>query len=174
MQEINIVSLLSGYSADIVVGAVVACLSAFILKSFFKNSTKFYMLVSFVCAAVITALIGYFAIGSEIVESVSAGLTAGALAIILTAFIKRFAFTDDDELKKELEKLLSGIILSENLEEVVNQVIEGLSKNKAVDKSMIKGLLEDVFDGKTDEKTLVYLTDFIYDLLKAKDEDFKE
>lgn len=171
MQEINVISLLSGYSADVIVGAVIACLSTLVLKLFFRKNTKFFMFVSFVSAAAITALISCFAIGSGIVESVSGGLTAGALAILLTAFIKRLAFTDDDELKKNLEKLLSTIILSDNLDEVVNEVIERLVNDKTVDKRAIKSLLGEVVESKTDEETLDNLTDFIYDLIKKDNKD---
>ena len=170
MQELNIVSLLTKFSADVVVGAVIACVCALILKIFFKNSTKVYMLCAFVCATAITAVVDYFALEREIVESISCGMTAGALAIILIAFIGKFAFSDEEELKKNLEKLLSGIILSENVEDVVNEVIERLLHDKTVDKTMIKEIIGDLMEDKTDEVTLNALTDLIYDLLRPDKE----
>ena len=169
MQEFNVVSLITKFSADVVIGAVVACVCTFLLKSFFNRSTKFYMLLSFVFAMAITALINFFALKEEIVESLYGGITAGALAMILTVFIKKFAFSDDDDLKSDLEKLLSGIILSGNLEEVVDDIIKKITDSKAPERAEVKKILKDVLENDTDEKTLDALTDFICDVLNIGD-----
>lgn len=170
MQEINIVSLLTKFSADVIVGAVIACACALLLKFFFKNSLKFYMLVSFVCALAATFLLNYFAMGREAVESLSGGITAGALAIILTAFIKKFAFTDAEELKKNLEKLLSTIVLSDNLDEVIDDLLKKITDDKAVKKTEIKAILKDCLEDGVDEATLNILTDFLCNALNVDEE----
>ena len=173
MQEINVVSLLTKFSADVVVGAVVACVCALFLKMFFKNSFKFYMLVSFACALAVTFLLNFFALGREVVESLNGGITAGALSIILTVFIKKFAFTDDEELKKNLEKLLSTIVLSDNLDEVVDDLLKRITESKTVKKAEIKSVLKDCLEDGVDDPTLDILTDFLCNALnigEKKDE----
>ena len=171
MQDINVVSLLTKFSGDIVVGAVVASLCALVLKRLVKSSMLFFLAVAFVCAFSITFLLKYLVLKYTVVDSLSGGFTAGALALVLTAFIKRFAFTDKEELKSGLEKLLSSIILSKKLDDVVNEVIDGLINNKCVEKGQIEKVLKDCLEGETDEKTIRYLTDFVYDLMKAKNDD---
>lgn len=50
-------------------------------------------------------------------------VASGTLSVTITAFIKRFAFLESDDIKTSLQKLLSSIILSDKLDEVVDEII---------------------------------------------------
>lgn len=173
MQDFNVVSLLTKFSGDVIVGAVVACVCALIVKKFFHSATKFLMILSFVCAFVLTFVIDRFAFALDAAESASGGVTAGALALTLTAFLKRTAFSDDKALKNEIEKLLSSIILSGNIDGVIDDILKKIKDNPQIDKNMIRSLLKDCFEGETDEKTLDILTDIVVGALGIIDSDDK-
>lgn len=161
MQEYNVVSLLTKFSGDVVIGAVVACVFAIAVKKISKTAAKILLAVAFVCAFAITCLLDYFVFSRSPSDCISGGMTAGALASVLTAFVRKTAFTDKETLKADIEKLLSSIILSDKLDGVVDGIIEKIKNSKAVEKEQIRALLKDCLDGGTDDITLDALTDLI-------------
>ena len=171
MQDINIFSLLTKFSGDVIVGAAVACNCAAVVRKFFHSATKSLMGVAFVCAFALTSLIDYFAYDYILTEALSGGITAGALAITLTAFIKHLAFSDEKSLKNDIERLLSSIILSDKLDAVVDDILTRIRENDAVDKNQIRSLLKECLEGDIDDNTLNALTDLVSDALGLKEKE---
>ena len=165
MQDIDIFSLLTKFSGDVIVGAAVACICAAVVKKFFHSATKALMGVAFVCAFALTFIIDYFAFSYALTEALSGGVTAGALAITLTAFIKHLAFSDQKELKNDIEKLLSSIILSDEIDAVVDDILTRVKENTAVSKNQIRSVLKECLDKNVDDTTLNALTDLVCDAL---------
>ena len=174
MDDINIFSLLQKFSGDVVAGAGVACVCAFLVKKFFHSATKALMGVAFVCAFALTFFIDYFTYDYILTEALSGGITAGALAITLTAFIKHLAFSDKKSLKDDIEKLLSSIIISDNLDSVVDDILTRIKENDAVTKTQIRTVLKECLDKEADEATLNALTDLVCDALGLYEKEEKK
>ena len=119
MQEFNIVRLLSDCSFDCIIGAGIACVIIFVFKRFLKASTKICLGLAFIIGAAATASISAFLLKESAEVAATKAVTAGGVAAGLTAFMKKFAFTDKEELKSNIEKLLSSIVLSDELDKVV-------------------------------------------------------
>lgn len=160
MQEFNVVRLLSDCSFDVLIGAFTASAVIFCLKRFLKASTKICLGLAFIIGATITAAISFFLIKESGEIAATKAVTAGGVSAVLTAFLKKFAFTDTAELKANIEKLLSSIVLSDELDKVVDEIIERILE-KGCDSSEIKSVILENLSEDVDDESLDKVCSFI-------------
>ncbi len=173
MQEFNILKILNEFSIEIVIGAVIACILSLIIKKYFSFSHKFLLLIAFAIGSALTFFISAVIIKNANFESLQQAIISGGVAIILTAFSKKFAFTDKDDLKQGIEKLLSSITLSGELDKVVDSIIEKIVTSNEVEKTQIKSILKDCLNDDIDEADLDALSNFILTSILGKKQNKK-
>lgn len=160
MQEFNIVRLLSDCSFDCIIGAGIACVIIFVFKRFLKASTKICLGLAFIIGAAATASISAFLLKESAEVAATKAVTAGGVAAVLTAFMKKFAFTDKEELKSNIEKLLSSIVLSDELDKVVDEIIVKIL-DKGCGSDEIKSVILDNLSEDIDDESLDKVCAFI-------------
>lgn len=124
MQEVNILNLIKNSNPEIVVAAALSCVLTLTISASHKFSSKTFFVISFVigtCGCFILSLcLNAFSVSVIMIKN---AVASGTLSVTITAFIKRFAFLESDDIKTSLQKLLSSIILSDKLDEVVDEII---------------------------------------------------
>lgn len=170
MQEFNIINLLESYGIEIVVAAVVACVAAIVARGFMKLSAKTCLIIAFAVGAVVAFALGMTVFKLSFNDSVSKGITAGALALVITSFTKKLAFMDKTDVKANLEKLLSSIVLSDELDKVVNEIIEKIKQDASFSEQSLKEVLKDNVDANIDDATLDLVAKFILKALGEKED----
>ncbi len=167
MQEFNILKILNELSIEIVIGAVVACILCLIIKIRFKISHKSLLVCSFFIGGAVTYLASFIILKNANSDCLQKAILSGAVAIVLTAFSKKFAFTDKDDLKQGIEKLLSSIVLSEELDRVVDSIIETIVNCNEIETTQIKQIIKENLNDEIDETDLDALSNFILTALKG-------
>ena len=119
------------------------------------------MFKSFAIALTLTFFTETVMFSLSLSESAQKAVTSGALAIVLTSFIKKIAFMDKQDIKSGLEKLLSSIVLSDELDKVVNDIVEKLKSETNVDEQSVKDVLKENVKSDLDEATLDMVAKFI-------------
>ena len=74
--------------------------------------------------------------------------------------MKKFAFTDKEELKSNIEKLLSSIVLSDELDKVVDEIIVKIL-DKGCGSDEIKSVILDNLSEDIDDESLDKVCAFI-------------
>lgn len=161
MQEINIVGLLSKYSGEIVVSACIACALSFIFKKLLKLSNKIFIFLSFIIGVGVYLIIAVISLDGAIYLEIANAITCGGLSAIISLFVKKFAFMDNGDIKKELEKLLSSIVLSEQLDEVVDNILEKIASCKTATSDELKEILKENLSSIIDESDIENVVSFI-------------
>lgn len=161
MQEINIVNLLSKASGEIVVCACIACAVSFIIKKFSKLSNKSFIILSFIIGACIYFLVATILLDNALYIDFANSATCGALSGAVSLFVKRFAFMDNQDIKKQLQDLLSSIVLSEQLDEIVDNILQKLAGEKSVTKDGLKEILRSNLNATISEEELENIISFI-------------
>lgn len=157
MQEVNILNLIKNSSAEIVVAAALSLTITLSLSSSHKFSSKKFFIISFIIGTSVCFILSLFLNGFKIsTVAIKNAISSGTLSVTVTAFVKRFAFLEADDIKTSLEKLLSSIILSDKLDEVVDEIILKLNEaepqlTEVELKSIIKGNTSLCDDEKLDE-----------------------
>lgn len=154
MQEVNIFNLIKGANAEILVAAAISCVITLGYSTSHKLSSKKFFIISFIIGTAGCFLLSIFLSDFTVSAlTVKNAVSCGTLSVTVTAFIKRFAFLDGDDIKTSLEQLLSSIILSDKLDEVVEEIILKLSEEKeTVTESELKSILKDNTTLDGDEK----------------------
>lgn len=164
MQEVNILSLIKNSSAEIVVAAAISCVITLSFSSSHKLSSKKFFIISFLIGTVACFFISLFVNGFTISTlALKNAISSGTLSVTVTAFIKRFAFLEADDIKTSLQKLLSSIILSDKLDEVVDEIILKLNEaepniTEVELKSILKANTALCDDEKLDEVSKVIMS----------------
>ena len=161
MQKLNVITLLEDLGVEIIIVAVIACAVSVVLRKFKNVSAKVCLFISFAIALTLTFFTETVIFSLSLSESALKAVTSGALAIVLTSFIKKIAFMDKQDIKSGLEKLLSSIVLSDELDKVVNDIVEKLKSETSVDEQSVKDVLKENVKSDLDEATLDMVAKFI-------------
>ena len=161
MQQLNVITLLEDLGVEIIIVAVIACAASVVLRKFKNVSAKVCLFISFAIALTLTFFTETVMFSLSLSESAQKAVTSGALAIVLTSFIKKIAFMDKQDIKSGLEKLLSSIVLSDELDKVVNDIVEKLKSETNVDEQSVKDVLKENVKSDLDEATLDMVAKFI-------------
>lgn len=161
MQQLNVITLLEDLGVEIIIVAVIACAVSVVLRKFKNVSAKVCLFISFAIALTLTFFTETVIFSLSLSESAQKAVTSGALAIVLTSFIKKIAFMDKQDIKSGLEKLLSSIVLSDELDKVVNDIVEKLKSETSVDEQSVKDVLKENVKSNLDEATLDMVAKFI-------------
>ena len=161
MQQLNVITLLEDLGVEIIIVAVIACAVSVVLRKFKNVSAKVCLFISFAIALTLTFFTETVMFSLSLSESAQKAVTSGALAIVLTSFIKKIAFMDKQDIKSGLEKLLSSIVLSDELDKVVNDIVEKLKSETSVDEQSVKDVLKENVKSDLDEATLDMVAKFI-------------
>ena len=161
MQQLNVITLLEDLGVEIIIVAVIACAVSVVLRKFKNVSAKVCLFISFAIALILTFFTETVMFSLSLSESAQKAVTSGALAIVLTSFIKKIAFMDKQDIKSGLEKLLSSIVLSDELDKVVNDIVEKLKSETSVDEQSVKDVLKENVKSDLDEATLDMVAKFI-------------
>lgn len=154
MQEVDIFNLIKNASAEIAVAATISCIITLWYTNSHKLASKKIFILSFIIGTVVCLLLSLlladFSVSASTVKN---AVSAGTLSVTVTAFVKRFALLDGDDIKTSLEELLSSIILSDKLDEVVEEIILKIQSEKEdVTETELKAILKDNTTLEGDEK----------------------
>ena len=169
MQEFNIITLLSSFSVEVVITAIVCFLFAFSLNIFCKLSNKYCLVISLFSSLIICSLIELCFFKLDFALSLQKGITAGAISLVLTSFSKKIAFCGKKDIKKNLEKLLSTIVLSDEMDKVVDEIIEKIKVDTTINEDSVKSVIKDNLSGEIDDEKLELIAKFVLNALNIND-----
>ena len=161
MQEYNVISIFENYGVELVVAGLVACALAISVRKFVGVSAKVCLALAFLSGSVFAFFAEIAVFGLDVEQGLSKAVTAGAIAVVVTSFIKKLAFLDKKDVKANLEKLLSSIVLSDELDKVVGEIIDKIKSETSFDEQSLKEVLRENVNAKIDEDTLDLVAKFI-------------